>query len=424
MVGRITRIAHSWRVPRGTSLIAGLVYARTLRVNLRQLDRKYLGRESPPQDVEVARTKGAFVYDSRGRRYIDFLSGWCVGNFGWDNPAITKPPARRRPDYVYPEYLYRPWVELAQLLAEITPGKLEKTFRATGGSEAVEIALQLAMASTGRRKFVSIEGSYHGNTIGTVSVASTEGREPYPNLLSNCATISPPLGDRAIARLETLLKKRDVAAFLMEPISCNLAVLIPEAAFMKRAQQLCRRYGTLFIADEVACGFGRTGKLFASEYFDLEPDILCMGKAISGGFAPMGATIVTARVAKSVEGKVGFYSTYGWHPSTVDVAIRNVRWLIRNQARLLEDAAEVSSYFGQRLAAMEFDELKEIRIRGMAIAVEAGDDEDYVSGITDRCEKNGLLVTTASNAITMFPPLTLDLRTAKAGLDILEKSLR
>jgi adenosylmethionine-8-amino-7-oxononanoate aminotransferase len=392
-------------------------------VSLRQLDRKYLGRESAAQNIEVARTKGAFVYDARGRRYIDFLSGWCVGNFGWDNTAIKKSPARRRPDYVYPEYLYRPWVELAQLLARITPGKLEKTYRATGGSEAVDIALQIAMASTGRRKFVALEGSYHGNTIGTVSIASTDEREPYPNRLSNCETISPPLGDRAIARLETLLKKRDVAAFIMEPISCNLAVLIPEDAFMKRAQQLCRRYGTLFISDEVACGFGRTGKLFASEYFDLEPDILCMGKAITGGFAPMGATIVTPKVAKSVEGEVGFYSTYGWHPSAVDVAIRNVRWVIRNQARLLRDAAEISAYFGQRLAAMDFEDLKEIRIRGMAIAVEAGDG-DYVSAIADRCNRNGLLLTTAGNAITMFPPLTLDLRTAKAGLDILEKSLR
>lgn len=393
-------------------------------MNLRQLDRKYLGRESEADDLQVARTKGAIVYDERGKRYIDFLSGWCVGNFGWDNTAITKSPTRRRPDYVYPDYLYRPWVELAQLLAEITPGKLEKTYRATGGSEAVEIALQLAMASTGRRKFISIEGSYHGNTIGTVSVASTEEREPYPNLLSNCMTISPPLGERAIARLETLLKKRDVAAFIMEPISCNLAVLIPDDAFMTRAQQLCRRYGTLFIADEVACGFGRTGRLFASEYFDLEPDILCMGKAISGGFAPLGATIVTRQVAKSVEGKVGFYSTYGWHPAAVDIAIRNVQWVIRNQSTLLEQAGAISAYFGQRLAAMRFEDLKEIRIRGMAIAVEVGDDKDDVSEISDRCRKNGLLVTTSGNAITMFPPLTLDRRTAKAGLDILEKSLR
>jgi adenosylmethionine-8-amino-7-oxononanoate aminotransferase len=393
-------------------------------MNLRQLDRKYLGRDSEAQDLQVARTKGPFVYDARGKRYIDFLSGWCVGNFGWDNVAITKSPARRRPDYVYPEFLYEPWVELAQLLAAITPGKLEKTYRATGGSEAVDIALQIAMASTGRRKFVSIEGSYHGNTIGTVSIASSEEREPYRNLLSNCLTIAPPLGDRAIARLETLLKKRDVAAFIMEPISCNLAVLIPEDAFMKRAQQLCRRYGTLFIADEVACGFGRTGKLFASEHFDLQPDILCMGKAISGGFAPMGATIVTRKVAKSIEGEVGFYSTYGWHPSTVDVAIRSNRWLMRHQSQLLRDAGEISAYFGERLASMKFEQLKEVRIRGMAVAVEAGDGDEYVSAIADRCKKNGLLVTTSGNAITMFPPLTLDRRTAKTGLDILEKSLR
>ena len=138
----------------------------------------------------------------------------------------------------------------------------------------------------------------------------------------------------------------------------------------------------------------------------------------------MGATIVTRKVAKSVEGEVGFYSTYGWHPSTVDIAIRNVRWVIRNQSQLLSHAVEISAYFEQRLASMNFEDLKNIRIRGMAIAVEAGDGEDYVSDIEDRCKKNGLLVTTSGKAITMFPPLTLDLRTAKAGLDILEKSLR
>lgn len=138
----------------------------------------------------------------------------------------------------------------------------------------------------------------------------------------------------------------------------------------------------------------------------------------------MGATIVTRKVAKSVEGDVGFYSTYGWHPSTVDIAIRNVRWVARNQSRLLRHAAEISAYFERRLASMNFEGLKDIRIRGMAIAVEAGDGEDYVSEIDDRCNKNGLLVATSGNAITMFPPLTLDRRTAKAGLDILEKSLR
>ncbi|HEU4521331.1 MAG TPA: aspartate aminotransferase family protein, partial [Thermoanaerobaculia bacterium] len=355
----------------------------------------------------------------RGKRYIDFVSGWCVGNFGWSNSEITRKPRRRRPDYVNPEYIYRPWVELAQLLAEIAPGKLEKTYRATGGSEAVDIALQVAMASTGRRKFVSVEGSYHGNTIGTVSIAASEGREPYPNRLSSCLTIAPPLGRRAAERLENLLKKRDVAAFIMEPISCNLAVMVPEDGFMKRAQRLCRRYGTLFIADDVACGFGRTGKVFASEHFGLEPDILCMGKAITGGYAPMGATIVTQKVAKSVEGEVGFWSTYGWHPSSVDTAIATVRWLKRNARKLMRDVDEISSYFADRLGAMN---LEEIRVRGMAIAAETGG-EETASEIAERCRENGLLVSTSDTAITMFPPLTLDRRTAKQGLDILERAV-
>jgi adenosylmethionine-8-amino-7-oxononanoate aminotransferase len=385
-------------------------------MSLAQRDRKYLGRESEPEDIQIVRTGGSYLFDARGRRYIDFLSSGCVGNLGWGNEELAKKPRRRRPDYVFPEFLYEPWVELAELLAAITPGKLQKCYRATGGSEAVDIALQIAMASTGRRKFVAVEGSYHGNTVATVSVASTEDREPFPNLLSNCLTISPPLGDRAVARLERLLQSRDVAAFLMEPISCNLAVLIPERDFMERAAKLCRRYGTLFIADEVASGFGRTGRLFASEHFELEPDILCMGKAITGGYAPMGATIVTRKVAKSIQGEVGFYSTYGWHPASVDVAIANVRWLVRNQDRLMTHVEELSAYFDERLRAMDFEE---IRIRGMAIAVETRE-----KGVADRCRKNGLLLTTSGNALIMFPPLTLDRRTAKAGLDILEKSLR
>ena len=388
-------------------------------MKLRQLDRRFLAREDEPENIEVARTNGCYVYDERGKRYIDFLSGWCVGNFGWGNSEIAKRPRRRPPDYVNPEYLYRPWVELAQLLAEITPGKLEKAYRATGGSEAVDIALQVAMASTGRRKFVSVEGSYHGNTIGTVSVAGSEGREPYPNRLSNCLTIAPPLGRRAAERLEHLLRKRDVAAFIMEPISCNLAVMVPEDGFMKRAQQLCRRYGTLFIADEVACGFGRTGRVFASEHFDLQPDILCMGKAITGGQAPMGATIVTRKVAKSVEDKVGFWSTYGWHPSSVDAAIATVGWLKQNAAELMSHVNDVSAYFADRLGAMDFER---VRIRGMAIAADTGD-EDGASEIAERCRKNGLLVTTSDTAITMFPPLTLHRRTAKQGLDILQSAL-
>ena len=130
------------------------------------------------------------------------------------------------------------------------------------------------------------------------------------------------------------MKRRDVAAIIMEPISINLGVLIPEKDAIRRIRDLCRRYGTLFVADEVACGFGRTGRLFACEHFDLDPDMLCVAKAMSGGLAPIGAVIATAAIATSMEENDGaFYSTYGWHPRSVAAAIAALRDLTPGHKR-------------------------------------------------------------------------------------------
>jgi adenosylmethionine-8-amino-7-oxononanoate aminotransferase len=389
-------------------------------MKLRQADKKYLARETSPEDLQVTRTEGSFLFDARGRKYIDFVAGWCVGNFGWGSEELRGTIRRSKaPDYVYPYYLYRPWVELAELLARITPGKLQKTYRATGGSEAVDIALQVAMAYTGRRKFISLEGSYHGNTIGGVSVGATESREVYPNLLSNCLKLAPPLDAKAAEKVERMLKRRDIAAFIMEPIGLSLGVLIPQQDFMTRLARLCRRYGTLLIMDEVATGFGRTGALFACEHFGIEPDILCMAKAISGGYAPIGATITTAEIADAVQKKTSFYSTYGWHPLCVDVAIRNIRWIIKHRTKLLAHVHELSDHFRDRLSALSFKPPASIRIKGLAIAVETENAEK----IAERCRKNCLLLTAGGESLTMFPALTIDRETADAGLDVLERSL-
>jgi adenosylmethionine-8-amino-7-oxononanoate aminotransferase len=130
---------------------------------------------------------------------------------------------------------------------------------------------------------------------------------------------------------------------VVEPISINLGVLIADHDVIRRVRELCRRYGTLFIADEVACGFGRTGRIFACEHFDLDPDMLCVAKAMSGGLAPIGAVIATAPIAKSMEKNDGtFYSTYGWHPRSVDAALATLRSLKTNRARLLSSVAEMS----------------------------------------------------------------------------------
>jgi acetylornithine/succinyldiaminopimelate/putrescine aminotransferase len=385
--------------------------------------REPLARELPAE-LQVAATNGSILTDSRGRKYIDFVMGWCVGNFGWGRPATTKALQRfKGPDYVYPGYSYAPWMELARLLTSLAPRPLTTCFRATGGSEAVDLALQAAMIHTGRRAFLSLEDSYHGNSLAGLSIGASDSREHLKNLLPHCAKIAAPLDATALRRIEQRLKRRDVAAFIMEPISINLGVLIPEKDILQRVRDLCRRYGTLFIADEVACGFGRTGRVFACEHFDLDPDMLCVAKAMSGGLAPIGAVIATAPIAKSMEENDGtFYSTYGWHPRSVAAAITTLRDLKANRAGLLTGVAEMSEYFRVRLLQLEFEQPAAVRIQGLAIGIDVGA-EDYADTIQEKCRRNGLLVSTEGSTVLLRPSLVIDRRTAARGLDILARSI-
>ena len=285
-----------------------------------QEDAKYIGRDFPAELIEYSKTQGSFVYDAKGNKYIDFLMGWNIGNVGWGVKEIREVIKNYNgPDYVNPSSLYAPWVELAKILISITPGKMAKVFRATGGTEAVEIALQAAMSYTKRTKFISIEGSYHGHSIGAMSIGMSYFRTQYSNLLPNCYKIDPPLDVRAAEKVVNLLKNRDIAAYISEPIINNLGVVIPTPEFYQIVSQACKKTGTLFIMDEVATGFGRTGMLFASEHYNLQPDILCLGKALTGGYAAMGATLMTEEIAKSMQWNFSFYSTFGWHPLNTKV---------------------------------------------------------------------------------------------------------
>ena len=392
-------------------------------LNLRQRDRKYFGRQGDAEDVVAGHAADSYLSDTRGRKYIDFMMGWCVGNLGWGNREIRAVAQQfDGPDYVHPDYLYRPWVQLAELLARITPGKLAVSYRATGGTEAVEGALLIAMAYTGRGSFVSVEDSYHGNSIATMSIGASANRDTFKNLLPHCRKIAPPLDHKALGKVETLLKKRDVAAFIMEPIICNLGAVVPEAEFIQGVRKLCTRYGTLFIADEVATGLGRTGTLFACEHFGLEPDVLCLSKAISGGYGGLGAVITTSRIASAIREDFGLYSTYGWHPRAVAVALANLRYLLRHRHKLLRNATELGQHFLTRLSQMRFRSKATVRGKGFAIGIEVKD-EDYASEVGDACRENGLLISAEEDVLMLFPALTITRATAQRGLDIFERSL-
>jgi adenosylmethionine-8-amino-7-oxononanoate aminotransferase len=374
-----------------------------------------------PLELAVRKTDGPYLFDTKGKRYIDFVMGWCVGNFGWDNRALKKQlPPYDGPDYVFPGHAHAPAEELARLLLSLAPRNLSRCFRATGGSEAVDIALQAAMLHTGRPGFLSLEGSYHGNCFGGLSVGASSMRGVLKNLLPHCFKIRPPLDGRALRQIESRLKSKKIAGFIMEPVPLSLGVLIPDRGFMRELQRLCRRYGTLLILDEVATGFGRTGRMFATEHHGLRPDLMCLAKAVTGGWHGLGAVLASAPVARSMEEKGSFYSTYGWHPRSVHAALAAVRYAARNEKKLLRNVRERSRQFEERLSRLAAKADADLRVKGLAIAIrfrEAG----RASRIADRCRKNGLLVGPEDPYLMLFPPLTLPRAVAEKGLAILEK---
>jgi len=392
-------------------------------MDTKKADKKFFYRSDSPLDIEVEKAEGSYIFASDGKKYLDLIMGWCVGNIGWGNQQLREAiRTYNGPDYIYPQMRYKGWTDLSATLAAIAPGDLEVCFRTTGGSESVDTAMQVAMAYTGRRKFLSIEDSYHGNTIGPLSIGATSNRENIEMLLPNCIKIDKPLDEVAISKAETRLKKNDVAAFIMEPVICNLGVHIPSLEFIQELRHLCSKYGTLLVFDEVATGFGRTGKTFATEHFKVEPDIICMGKAITGGYAPMGAAITTHKIASAVHDKVSIYSTYGWHPLSVHVSQAFLDYFLRHKMSLLEEVGKTSQLFRTRLSQMSFKDHGELNIIGHAISVNVGK-TSYADHICKKCRENGLLITSQESFIVMFPSLTIGRQTATEAMDILEQCI-
>ncbi len=389
-----------------------------------QKDKKFIARDVPAIPLDIVRTDGSYMYDRSGKKYLDFFTGWCVGNIGWGNPKVMNVIKKfNGPQYFSPMYANKLWADLAELLIKLAPQGLQKVYFTTGGTEAVEYALQAAMSQTHRHEFISIEGSYHGHSIGAMSIGDSGFRKHYKNLLSHCHKINPPLDEAAADKIEKILRTRKIAAYISEPIICNLGVVVPDQKYFKRVQAACKKYGAVLIIDEVATGFGRTGKIFASEHYHLKPDISCLAKGLTGGYSALGAVLMTQKIAKTMQWDFSFYSTFGGHPLNTAIALANMQYITKNKKRLLFNAKRLSIYFEKRLQKMAFQEPLDIRIKGLAIGLECTT-ASYASKIKARCRKNGLLVSGAtSQSVIMFPALTMPLKVAKEGLDILQKSI-
>jgi ornithine--oxo-acid transaminase len=324
-------------------------------------------------DREYVSARGSYLYDADGRAYLDFHTGEGFASLGHNNPDVREVlSAVLEAGLVDGVQLH--YSPLAGMLAEelcrrLPPG-LEAVYFASTGAEAVDSAMKFARAATGRPRLISCQSSFHGVTLGPLSLVG-DGffQEGFGPLLPGCRLV--PFGD--LARLEAELRGRDVAAFIVEPIQGRM-VTLPPADYLRAAQELCRRYGTLFVIDEIQTGLGRTGKWFALEHWGLEPDFVLVGKALSGGYVPVAAMATRRRIYDKAVGTLErsyvHQSTFGRNQLSMAAGLAAMRVIERDG--LVDHAQRIGSLLFEGLKRFEdrFEIVTEVRGAGLMLGIE------------------------------------------------------
>jgi ornithine--oxo-acid transaminase len=325
-----------------------------------------------------ARAEGQYLYDEDGRRYLDLLGGFGMFNVGRNNPrvraALVEALELETPGSVQLGVSLLPGL-LAEELLKRTPDRITRVLFTSSGTEAVEAALKLGRAATGRSRVISATHAFHGLTLGSLSAnGDPHFVERFGPLLPGFSRV--PFGD--LDALEEELRREDVALFLVEPVQ-GKGVNLPPAGYLEGAQELCRRYGTLFALDEVQTGLGRTGKLFAFEHWALEPDLVTVAKSLSGGYVPVGALLMAQDVYDgvfdSLEHSVSHGSTFAPNDLAMAAGLATLREL--DESRLVEQSARLGDLLLERTRALVdmHDVVREVRGLGLMWAMEFAEPE-------------------------------------------------
>lgn len=355
------------------------------------------------------RGEGAKVFDIFGEAYIDCVGGFGVFNVGRNHPRVVArvleqlqllPLSSRT-------LFNKHQADLAEMLAQVTPGNLQYSFFCNSGAEAVEGALKLARMYTGRKKFVSALGGFHGKTFGALSVSGREiYKRPFEPLLPGTEQV--PFND-----LEAMEKAvdEDTAAVILEPIQGEGGVILPSPEYLRGVREICTKKGALLILDEVQTGLGRTGKMFACEHYGVVPDIMTLAKGLGGGVLPLGAFISTAEIWKVFEENPLMHSsTLGGNPLSCVAGIETLK--ILQEENIPAQAAEKGTYFLDRLKALqeEFpDIIREVRGLGLLIGMELFAEDAASLLAMEMAQRRVLVVYTLNNpkVIRLEPPLTI-----------------
>ncbi|APG59077.1 aspartate aminotransferase family protein [Christiangramia salexigens] len=366
---------------------------------------KYQAQTTPhPLGLEVSHASGSYIYTTDEKAYLDFVAGVSACSLGHSHPRIVSAIKEQAEKYlhvmVYGEYAQRPAVDLTKMLAEHLPDPLNKTYLVNSGTEAIEGSLKLARRATGRTEIIAARNAYHGNTMGSLSLMDFEERvAPFRPLIGDISFIDfNKIGD-----LEKITTK--TAAVILETIQGGAGFIMPKDDYLKKVRSRCDEVGALLILDEIQPGFGRTGKLFGFENFDVVPDIVVMGKGMGGGL-PIGAFSASSQLMDLLmdNPKLGHITTFGGNPLIASAALATLQEL--SHTNLISSTLDKEKLFRKNL---QHPLIQEIRGKGLMLALILKSSE-----ITDKlvlaAKENQLILfwlLFEKRAVRLTPPLTI-----------------
>ncbi|TCJ99107.1 aspartate aminotransferase family protein [Nocardia alba] len=426
-----------------------------------ELDRRHVFHSWSAQatltPTVLTAAQGCYVWDGEGNRLLDFSSMMVNTNIGHQHPKVVAAIQEQAATLctVAPSFVNAARSEAARLISERTPGDLDMIFFTNGGADAVEHAVRMARLHTGRYKVLSRYRSYHGGTETAVNLTGDPRR--WPNDHGNTGTVhffGPFLyrsefhatdeaqeTERALAHLERTIEMEGpatIAAIILEPVPGTAGIMVPTREYLRGVRALCDKHGIVFIADEVMAGFGRTGKWFAIDNFDVVPDLMTFAKGVNSGYVPLGGVAINAAIAATFAHRPypgGL--TYSGHPLATAAAVATIN--VMAQERIVENAAEIGAKVigpGLRELAQRHRSIGEVRGLGVFWAVELvrdratreplapyGGTSPAMTEVVAACRAGGILPFVNFNRLHVVPPCVITEAEAKEGLAILDQAL-